>query len=334
MLGTVPRVRVKSRWYWAWGLTGLIAVGATVAAVLGHKVGLPLAFAVLVLAAMAFPYMALAMTSVRRDMTQWFDRVGAIGLAWLVLGFLVCYAIYACGTGVFSPVALVRVAVFAALPAACAWSAGRDGRVRWQDWCAIACIWLPFNFGLLDGIWEWPEGQAGYIMNTPFAMNVGLFTFIGYRRFAAVPFRFTFTRQHLPLIGAMLAGFMAIALPIGLGTGFLAFHPRLEWVKLVGSPLAIFFFIAVPEEFLFRGLIQGMLLQRLGRPAVAIAVTSLLFGVSHWHNHGLPDFRYLGLAAIAGCFYGYTSWRTGSLTASALLHTAVDTLWDLFLHAG
>jgi len=328
------RVRLKSRWYWTWGLTALIAVGATVAAVLGHKVGQPLVFAVAVLAMMSVPYMAFAVTSVRRDVTKWFDHQGAKGLLWLVIAAVLCYTLYACGTAVFNPLALLRVAAFAALPALFAWSAGRDGGVRWQDWCAVACIWLPFNFALLDGIWEWPEGQAGYIMNTPFAMNIALFTFIGYRRFPAVPFRFSLKLQHLPLIFAMLLGFMAIALPIGLGTGFLQLHPRLEWEKVVGQPLAIFFFIAVPEEFLFRGLLQGMLLQRLKRPAVAILIASLLFGISHWHNSGLPDFRYLGLAAIAGCFYGYTSWRTGSLTAAALLHSAVDTLWDLFFHAG
>jgi membrane protease YdiL (CAAX protease family) len=98
------------------------------------------------------------------------------------------------------------------------------------------------------------------------------------------------------------------------------------------QPLAIFFFIAVPEELLFRGLAQGLILKRTGRPAVAIIASSLFFGMSHWHNLGMPDFRYLGLASIAGIFYGWTYHRSGNIAVSALLHAAVDTLWDLLLH--
>jgi membrane protease YdiL (CAAX protease family) len=196
----------------------------------------------------------------------------------------------------------------------------------------VAAIWLPFNFGLLDSIWEWPAGQAAYVLNTPLAVDIALLLFVAWRQVPRVPLRWTVTRQDLKLVATMLVLFMAISLPFGLATGFLQLNPKLELTQLLGQPFGIFFFIAVPEELLFRGLLQGLLLERTGRPRLSLVVASLLFGVSHWHNPGMPDCRYLGLAAVAGGFYGFAYLRARSLAVPALLHTAVDVIWALLLH--
>ena len=329
------RARVRRDYWWAspFVLTCLVAIGAAAAAVIGRKSGPELGPAILVLSLLTFPYTAFATTSVLRDLQRWTRRVGPSSLFFAGVYFVAAYLIYAFGTGVFSTAGLLRLIGFLIVPTALIWSAGGVKRVLWQDWVALAFIWLPFNFGFIDGIWEWPEGQAGYILNTPMAVDLALLLYFGYRRLDTFSFRLSWRWSDLPLVFKALAGFMVIALPIGLGTGFLALNPKLEWAKLLGTPLASFWFIALPEELLFRGLMFGMLRRATGKTWLALVVSSLLFGISHWHNPGLPDFRYVGLATVAGLFYGYTFVRTSNLTAAALLHAAVDTLWDLFFHA-
>ena len=329
------RSRVRRDYWWAspFALTCLVAIGAAVAALIGRKSGPELGPAILVLSLLSFPYIAFATTSVLRDLQIWIRRSGPVSLLLSSLYFIAAYLIYAFGTGVFSPVGLLRVIAFLIVPTALIWSAGGVKRVVWQDWIALASIWLPFNFGWIDGIWEWPQGQAGYILNTPMAVNLALVLYVGYRRLDIFSFRLSWRWSDLPLLLKALACFMIIALPIGLGTGFLALNPQLEWAKLLGSPLAIFWFIALPEELLFRGLMLGMLRRATSKTWMALVISSLLFGISHWHNPGFPDVRYVGLATLAGMFYGYTFVRSNNLTAAALLHAAVDTLWDLFFHA-
>ena len=69
-------------------------------------------------------------------------------------------------------------------------------------------------------------------------------------------------------------------------TGFLEWNPRLDAVRLAVAPLAIYLATGVPEEFLFRGLIQNTLERAIGRAALPIA--SIIFGLAH-----LPDVRYV-----------------------------------------
>jgi uncharacterized protein len=327
---TTATAAERRGWIWTVGLTAFIAFGATVAAISGHKTGPELVFAIAALVLLVFPYMAFLNTGIAgtaRDQVS--GRLGRFGFG--LLFFLAVYLLYGVGTGAFTWWALLRIVGFILPPAVFAIAAGQRPGVVWQDFAVVACIWLPFNFGLLDAIWDWPEGQAAYVLNTPQAVDLALLVFLVWRRFDFVPLRWQVSLRELRLVGIMLAIFMLIALPAGFATGFLQVNPKLEWRQLVGQPLGIFFFIAVPEELLFRGLLQGMLLRVTGKPVVALVVASLLFGVSHWHT-AVPDLRYMTLAAVAGLFYGFTYLRSRSLVVPALLHTAVDTLWALFFH--
>ena len=99
-------------------------------------------------------------------------------------------------------------------------------------------------------------------------------------------------RRVVPGLRGLAAGPL-VAAPVGLATGFIAWHPRLALPGTVGTPLLIYAAIAVPEEFLFRGLIQNAL-DRLLSPWTALGVASVVFGLAH-----LPDPRYVLLATIA-----------------------------------
>ncbi len=110
-----------------------------------------------------------------------------------------------------------------------------------------------------------------------------------------------------------------IAIPLGLGLGFLHWHAVVPSPgKFLLSWISIFAFVAILEETYFRGWIQNLLERRIGR-TWSLVVTAVLFGLSHF-NKGAAHFnwRYVLLATFAGIFYG-RAWRAERrLMASAI----------------
>lgn len=68
------------------------------------------------------------------------------------------------------------------------------------------------------------------------------------------------------------------------------------------------------EELLFRGAIQGVLLNTLRKPWVAIVVSSLIFGVVHMNPAQIP------FAFLLGMMFGWLYYRTGSLLPGIVGH--------------
>ncbi len=85
---------------------------------------------------------------------------------------------------------------------------------------------------------------------------------------------------------------------------------------------------ALPEEILFRGLIQNCIAQRFGAGTETLLVSALIFGCAHLDNGPgpLPNWRYMILATIAGLAYGKVFEKSSSIFASAGLHALVDTV--------
>lgn len=141
-----------------------------------------------------------------------------------------------------------------------------------------------------------------------------------------IGYTFALRRRDLATALRAFALYAIVALPVGLALHFLTWSPRATPVNILLTPLTIYIETAVPEEFLFRGLIQNLLARRIGDRAAWI-VASIVFGLAH-----LPDPRYAFLAFVAGLAYGWTWMRTGRITASAVTHAAVDWTWVLLLH--
>ena len=139
------------------------------------------------------------------------------------------------------------------------------------------------------------------------------------RRLEGVGYRCHFEKQDgwIGLRNFLL--FAPVAIPIGLLTGFITISGRQfsGWQVLL-SALGIFFLIAIPEELLFRGIIQNFLEKTFRKPALALIVTSLIFGAAHLNNGPRPDWRYFLLASLAGLFYGNAYQRTRGLMAPAI----------------
>jgi membrane protease YdiL (CAAX protease family) len=137
-----------------------------------------------------------------------------------------------------------------------------------------------------------------------------------------IGYTFRLTRRNVMLALTATAVFAVVGIPIGLATDFLAWHPRVNLVSAAVVPFAIYLATALPEEFLFRGLIQNALERLLGRAGLPIA--SIVFGLAH-----LPDWRYVFLATLAGFAYGWVYVCTRRITASAITHAMVDWIWVL-----
>ena len=78
--------------------------------------------------------------------------------------------------------------------------------------------------------------------------------------------------------------------------------------------LSIALLAPILEELLFRGAIQGVLLNTLRKPWVAIVVSSLIFGVVHMNPAQIP------FAFLLGMMFGWLYYRTGSLLPGIVGH--------------
>ena len=83
---------------------------------------------------------------------------------------------------------------------------------------------------------------------------------------------------------------------------------------------------ALPEEILFRSLIQNLIMLRFGASWRTLLAASLIFGCAHLDNgpQPLPNWRYMILATIAGVAYGKVFQRSSTVLSSAALHAMVD----------
>lgn len=111
----------------------------------------------------------------------------------------------------------------------------------------------------------------------------------------------------------------AVLLGSAFALGYVNWDPKLPSFAQVWT-LSNLFFVSVPEECLFRGLLQGGLAPWGRRSAWVIA--SLLFGLFHFQG-GLENVL---LATIAGFFFGYAYLRTGRIESAILLHFIVNTV--------
>ena len=252
--------------------------------------------------------------------------------AQLLLPAVLCvpYVLVACSTHTFHRSWLALYAILPVAIAALMWNARRADAAQhgtWRDYFVLALLGLAVDLRWFEP--AWPAHLA--VFNKILLLDAGIYALLCIRQLDNVGFNLRLRMRDL-LIGLREFAFYApIAIPIGLILGFLHFHA--VWphpLSAIGAFVFTFFFIAVPEELFFRGWLQNLLERRLGR-TTALAVTAILFGLSHWNKHTLHfNWRYVMLATIAGVFYG-RAWRHDRrVGASAITHASVDTIWGLW----
>ncbi|HWQ36720.1 MAG TPA: CPBP family intramembrane glutamic endopeptidase [Blastocatellia bacterium] len=133
------------------------------------------------------------------------------------------------------------------------------------------------------------------------------------------------------VVGVTLAALAATLIPLALSLSFIQFNPSLpQFRRALIEALPIYLIVALPEEIIFRGLIQKTLQDRTGSSALAVTIASALFGLAHLHKGSpFPNWRYALLAALAGAGYGLAFRRRG-LMASSITHALLDVIWRAF----
>jgi membrane protease YdiL (CAAX protease family) len=156
-------------------------------------------------------------------------------------------------------------------------------------------------------------------------------------RFRAGEVGLTATPRDL-LLGVGLA---LIGIALGLGTIATGGHPGLMWesapVPAVTAAILIQSLInGIPEELAYRGVIFSRLMPWLGRPGNSLAISSMVFGLSHVPSYLAAGYS-LGLAVAIGLFgllpgllLGYVFYRTRSMWPGAIWHTSISGVALLF----
>ena len=226
------------------------------------------------------------------------------------------------------------LAVYALLPAAIAFllEQARDQDPRqqgdWRDYTVLLVLGLAVDLRWLEPAWPRELTALGKML----LLDAGIFGFLVVRRLEGVGFDLVLKWRDLRQGAREYLLYAVIAIPLGLGLGFLHAHAVLpSLLRAVGAFVFTFVFIAIPEELFFRGWLQNLLERRIGRVA-ALLVTAAVFGLAHWNKRtGGFNWQYVLMATIAGVFYG-RAWRAQRrVGASSLTHAFVDTTWSLWL---
>jgi membrane protease YdiL (CAAX protease family) len=253
--------------------------------------------------------------------------------AWILAApplFTAAFTIAAALAGVSSlPLALLLLA-YTSAPVLCAYAqgAGDVARPSALDFLTILLLWLPLEFSA--GASLIPRPAQGFLHAVAYgiAILLGLILFVGFRSMPGLKYNLPrHARDYwLPLAGfAMAAPSLAV---VGIALGFIPFPhaPSQSAGRMVSAAGLIFAGTALPEEILFRSLIQNLLMLRFGAGARTLLVAAFIFGCAHLDNgpQPLPNWRYMILATIAGVAYGWVFRKASTVLSSAALHMLVD----------
>ncbi len=268
-----------------------------------------------------------------RHLRRW-----AVRSPWAALGMplflLLPYLIFAFGTRTFSIRAGARLAAYIAVPTLFLLPdrLRHADRMGWRDFVAVLALALPVAGHWLEGIWSWP--QELYFFRPLYSVCVGAYAFMVIRNLQGIGYRLGFHRGDIVDGLTNLAGFGVFAIPLGMLLGFI--HPHSNHVsfgQFAFQMFSVYITIAIPEELLFRGILQNFVVKSIARPGRAVyglLIASLLFGAAHLHHPPVPNWRYGVLATMAGIFYGNAYRTRQRLSAPALTHTLVDVIWHFW----
>ncbi len=162
-------------------------------------------------------------------------------------------------------------------------------------------------------------------------VDAGLFGFLVVRPIGGIGFDLRIRRCDVVVGFREFLFFLPIALTLGFVLHFLHFHPvGFVPLRFTAAWIFTFFFVALPEEIFFRGLLLNLLGRRWGSSR-ALIVTSLLFGLAHFPKRAAFNWRYVILAAIAGVFYGRAWLARRRVLTSGVTHATVDAVWSIWL---
>src|SRR5208337_1797168 len=253
----------------------------------------PAAIAVLVLELMPATVFALAGERVGQACARWPSTVRTALPVFCVLP----YVLLSCSHQMFS---WEWCALYAALPVAIAWLLGQaaiadpEQRGNWRDAIILLILGLAVDLRWFER--AWPSGLSGW--GKLLLVDAGLYGFVAIRRLRGTGFDFHLRWSDWKTGLRELVFFAPLVLGLGMALGFLHPHGNVPRLSMIPTWIYIFIFIAVPEELYFRAWVQNLLERRVGRRA-ALAITAVLFGLSHLNKRSVHfNWRYVILATI------------------------------------
>ena len=240
------------------------------------------------------------------------------------------------------PLVLVPVVIiYTFVPAILAWiseSKLTPSRFNWLDLIVILSIWLPIEFygaiGRVSGIKGSDfSDNAIHILAYGLASVMALVIFKALRQSPGLKFNLPKSKKDF---FNFLTGFIVsavILIPVSLYASFIGPFNFSSEFSLLGFCIKfclILVSVALPEELLFRSLIQSWLTARWGNSNKVIFLAALIFGASHLNNKGFPNLKYFAIATVAGFIYGKVFQKSSSIFASAGLHAMVNAVRHTF----
>jgi uncharacterized protein len=320
-----------------WSFTamiGLLAAGFfPIAAAYIRQYAIPLHFAVAIYCSFLLLLMLALIPGIRgsRQLVQtWLDRRRTSVLIPL---WCLPYVIYSAGTGDFHWSALFRIlavavpvfSIYLCLPVRdVAKFGGQDALV------AIVLITAILSHALTE-VWSVPVNLD--FMTRLLLISIAAWCWVFVRSIPALGYDLRISHKILKAAAVNFVLFAIISIPGSLAMHFTAWHPRWKgFPAFCIDYLEIFLFVALLEELFFRGFLQTLISSSLRSPMLGQAIVSGLFGFFHILHAPFPNWRYVILASVAGLFYGSAFRSAGnSITASALTHAMVDTVWRTWL---
>jgi len=278
-------------------------------------------------------------------------RPGAI--SGIPVALFCLYAFYALGNGAWDTNQALKIGIFFAAPTLLVCLASRYGSNRSMlDMCAVLAVWLPFDFRVL-GRSDGNDREFDYYLGSAAATILAMTLFVCVREFCDANVCCKGSLRDAWYTAAALGLSACTLIPLGIIWDFMRIKPglfsELGTVAMLGviaeRTFSMSFLLAIagkslvialPEEFLFRGIIQNYLKNILANTWLAVGVTSLIFGAAHLNNGACSwhvadwNWAYAGLAAIAGGGYGWVFLKTRSILFPIVLHGTVDAVCHTF----
>lgn len=197
------------------------------------------------------------------------------------------------------------------------------------DWLVLALLGVSVDLHFFDR--AWPVAGLSALPKLLF-VDAGLYGYLVVRPIEGIGFDFRLKRSDFAIGLREFIYFAPVAIAIGFVLNFLHLHLTLSSpAGFAAGWLFTAFFVALPEELFFRGLMLNLLERRIGRNK-ALAAVSVLFGLAHFNKRAAHfNWRYVILAAIAGVFYGRAWLAERRLAAASITHATVDTVWSIWL---
>jgi membrane protease YdiL (CAAX protease family) len=271
--------------------------------------------------------LALLSTSLQAALRRWVHSDGArVFVAPAALSAVFCALLWRYGVLTVAPAALILAYTFA--PTLVAYATR-------SNFAIILLLWLPLEFAV--GAGAIPKPLQGFFHTVAYGVAIlsALWLFLIFRRLPGMKYNPPRGVRDwvTPLIGYAIVA--PILIPIGLWLGFIQpFHVPLHLTA--GFVFSRFFIIlaatAIPEEILFRSLIQNCIMQRIGFTNPALLLAAVIFGGAHLNNGPgpLPNWRYAIMATIAGFAYGKVFQKSSTALSSAILHALINTSKHVF----